>query len=176
MDFVNDFWIWAWDRHHNIWSWYLRPLFLLPFCYFAFKRSATGILLTLLALLTSMFWFPKPAEPDPRVVAFLEMEKAYLTQDWTIWKVLLSLLVPLSLSALAMAFWKRSLLYGVIVINAIAIAKTVWSFVFGSALGGLAVLAPAAAGLAVCNAVILLVAWHVRRRSRPRLASAAIIK
>jgi hypothetical protein len=26
---------WAWARHHNILSWYVRPLFFLPFCFFA---------------------------------------------------------------------------------------------------------------------------------------------
>jgi hypothetical protein len=32
--------------------------FLLPFCYFAYRRSLWGIVLTLLTLATSMFWFP----------------------------------------------------------------------------------------------------------------------
>jgi hypothetical protein len=40
---------WAWERHHNVLSWYIRPLFLLPFCYFAYKHSLAGIVLTLVA-------------------------------------------------------------------------------------------------------------------------------
>ena len=35
----DEFTAWAWERHHNILSWYIRPLFLLPFCYFAYRRS-----------------------------------------------------------------------------------------------------------------------------------------
>ena len=27
----------AWARHHNELSWYIRPLFILPFCFFAYK-------------------------------------------------------------------------------------------------------------------------------------------
>jgi hypothetical protein len=32
---LNDFLSWVWARHHNELSWYVRPLFLLPFCFFA---------------------------------------------------------------------------------------------------------------------------------------------
>jgi hypothetical protein len=56
--FLDEFLSWAWARHHNPLSWYIRPLFLLPFCYFAYKRSTWGIVLTLFALATSMVWFP----------------------------------------------------------------------------------------------------------------------
>jgi hypothetical protein len=65
MEFINDFLSWAWERHHIILSRYIRPLFLVPFCYFTYKRSITGIVLTLLALATSMFWFPKPETVSP---------------------------------------------------------------------------------------------------------------
>src|SRR3712207_495353 len=106
---LDEFGAWAWERHHNVLSWYVRVLFLLPFCYFAYRRSLTGIVLTLLALATSMFWFPAPERPDPRTLEFLAMEREYLTEEWTAAKVLLGLLVPVSLAALALAFWKRSI-------------------------------------------------------------------
>ena len=57
---LDEFGAWAWERHHNVLSWYIRPLFLLPFCYFAYRRSLFGITITLVALATSMFWFPAP--------------------------------------------------------------------------------------------------------------------
>src|SRR3712207_5386511 len=62
----------AYDRHGNILSWYVRPLFLLPLAWFAYRRSGWGVAATLVALATSMFWFPAPAEPDPRVLEFLQ--------------------------------------------------------------------------------------------------------
>jgi hypothetical protein len=68
---LEEFLSWAWARHHNPLSWYIRPLFLLPFCYFAYKRSTWGIVLTLFALATSMVWFPEPERPDPRALEFL---------------------------------------------------------------------------------------------------------
>jgi hypothetical protein len=39
MEMLSDFLAWAWARHHNILSWYIRPMFILPFIYFAYKRS-----------------------------------------------------------------------------------------------------------------------------------------
>ncbi|WP_020395975.1 hypothetical protein [Thiolinea disciformis] len=76
MELLNTFMEWAWARHHNVLSWYIRPLFLLPFCYFAYQRSYLGITLTLtlLALLSSMFWFPVPDSISPAVLSALQAE------------------------------------------------------------------------------------------------------
>jgi hypothetical protein len=161
----DEFVAWAWERHHSELSWYIRPLFLLPFCYFAYKRSLWGITLTVVALATSMFWFPAPERADPGAAAFLAVEREYLTSDWSLWKVLLGLLVPVSFAALAVAFWKRSLLWGLGVINAMVLVKVVWSFYFGEASGGLTLLPSAVVGLALCDAVIVYIVHRRRRRS-----------
>ena len=168
MEFLNDFLSWAWERHHNVLSWYIRPLFLLPFCYFAYKRSITGIALTLLALATSMFWFPAPKDPDPRVLEFLAMEKEYLTGEWTLAKVLMSSLVPIGLTALGLAFWKRSFVWGLVVLNAMALVKIGWSFFYGDVSGGLAVSVPALVGLVVSNVVVLYALRKVRGKPAHR--------
>ena len=73
---AEEFVAWAWARHHNVLSWYVRPLFILPFCYFAYKRSLWGITLTVVALATSMFWFPAPGRVDPGAAEFLAVERA----------------------------------------------------------------------------------------------------
>jgi hypothetical protein len=99
---TDEFVAWAWARHHNILSWYVRPLFILPFCYFAYRRSLLGIVITLLALVTSMFWFPAPEHASPAVNEMLRAEEAYLTANWTLWKVLIALLVPLTFAALGL--------------------------------------------------------------------------
>ena len=164
---TNEFAAWAWARHHNELSWYIRPLFLLPFCYFAYKRNLWGIVLTVVALATSMFWFPVPERVDPRAAEFLAVEREYLTGDWTLTKVLLALLVPVSFAALAVAFWKRSLVWGLAVINAMVLVKIAWSFYFGEESGGLTLRPSALAGLALCDAVILYVVRRMRKRSLP---------
>ncbi len=83
MELLEAFLSWTWARHHNILSWYIRPLFLLPFCYFAYRRSVKGMALSLLALATSMFWLPAPEQLDPEVLEFLAVQKDYLTSYWT---------------------------------------------------------------------------------------------
>jgi hypothetical protein len=50
-----------------------------------------------------MFWFPESEPADPEVLEFLTAEKEYLTGDWTLAKAFMSLLVPASLAALALA-------------------------------------------------------------------------
>ena len=165
MELLDAFLSWAWARHHNILSWYIRPLLLLPFCYFAYRQSVKGMALTLLALATSMFWLSEPEQPDPEVLAFLAVEKDYLTGDWTLAMVLMALLVPVSLAALALAFWKRSLFYGLAVINAIMLSKIAWSFYYGGD-SGRALLPPALVGVVICDAVMLYVVYQMRGKAR----------
>lgn len=161
------FFDWAFARHQNQFSWYIRPLFLIPFCYFAYRHSFAGIGGTLFLLLASMFFFPKPASVSAGVQAFLKMERDYLTGGWNSAKILTACLVPGSLAALAAAFWKRSLYLGIAVLVLIAVAKVLWSAAFGGA-SGRAVLAPAAVGLAVCVALVLLAVRRLRKKEIAR--------
>jgi hypothetical protein len=168
---TGEFVAWAWERHHNVLSWYIRPLFFLPFCFFAYRRSLLGIVLTLLALATSMFWFPAPEHASPAVNEMLRAEEAYLTANWTLWKVLIALLVPLTFAALGLAFWKRSLVWGLAVVNAAILFKIAWTFLFSTEAGAMSHLPAAVLGLALCDALILYVMRRMRARSsygRPR--------
>lgn len=140
---------WVFARHENVLSWYIRPLFLIPFCLFAFYRSLAGISVTVFLLLTSMFWFPSPAQTPAIVAEFLEFEKDYLLNDWTLGKIAMTTLVPLTLALLAYSFWKRNLWLGFSTMAAIAILKSLWSLMFGGD-SGIAVLVPATVGLLAC--------------------------
>ena len=168
---TDEFVAWAWARHHNVLSWYIRPLFFLPFCYFAYRRSLFGIVLTLLALATSMFWFPAPEHTGPAVNEMLASEREYLTAHWTLWKVLIALVVPLTFAALGLAFWKRSLLWGLAVVNAAILFKIAWTFLFSTEAGALSHLPAAVLGLVVCDALILYIIRRMHARwsyERPR--------
>lgn len=161
MDWLSDFWAWAWARHHNPLSWYIRPLFVLPFCYFAFRKNVTGVLLTVVAVLSSMFWFPAPSQADPRATEFLAMERQYVAGAWTWAKTLMTLLIPTWFTLLGWAFWRRSWILGILVINVGAALKVVWSFYFGGA-SAWSIVAPVLIGALVCNGVLLYV---LRRRA-----------
>ena len=166
-----EFVAWAWARHHNVLSWYVRPLFILPFCFFAYRRSLLGIVLTLLALATSMFWFPAPEHTGAAVNEMINAEEAYLTADRTLWKVLIALLIPLTFAALGLAFWRRSLAWGLAVVNAAILFKIAWTFLFSTEAGAMSHLPAAVLGLVVCDALILYIIRRMRARSaygRPR--------
>jgi hypothetical protein len=95
----------------------------------------------------------------------LAAEREYLTADWTLWKVLIALLVPASFAALGLTFWRRSLVWGLAVINAAILLKVGWTFVFGTEAGAMSHLPAAVLGLIACNALVL---YAVRRlRARP---------
>lgn len=152
--FTNEaFFTWAFERHQNQLSWYLRPLFLIPFCYAAFRRSWAGISITVFLLLTSMFWFPQPDVVSEQVKQFLELEMEYLTGEWTVGKIALSALVPISLVALAAAFWRRSLWLGLSVLVFIALAKIAWSVLYAGE-AGTSIIVPALLGLLIGIVVI----------------------
>lgn len=82
-----DFFEWAFARHQNTLSWYIRPLFIIPIVIGAYRKSYAVIFISIFSLFTSMFWFPQPAAPDRRVIGFLNFEKGYLTSGWTADKI-----------------------------------------------------------------------------------------
>jgi hypothetical protein len=81
--------------------------------------------------------------------------------------------------ALGWAFWRRSLIAGLVVINAGAVLKVIWSFYFG---GGTAwsIVPAVSLGALICNGVLVYAfrdgAWPPRAdvRSTARPAPAAV--
>lgn len=171
MDVLYDLLNWAWERHHNPLSWYIRPLFVLPFCYFAYKKSVWSVVLTIVAVVTSMFWFPAPARIDPRAAAFLEFERRYITGTWTLAKLAMTALVPVWFFAVGWAFWRRSWLTGFLVINLGAALKVLWSFYFGGA-SAWSIIPAVVLGALVVNGVMLYAYRQVGDRSRTTVADA----
>ncbi len=74
----------------------------------------------------------------------------------------MALLVPLAFAGLALAFWRRSLAWGLVVVNAMVLIKIAWTFVFSPPEGALAHLVPAAVGLAIVDAVLLFALRRTR--------------
>ena len=135
MIFNNSFFEFSWKRHHNPLSWYLRPLMLLPFCFFAYKKSFSGMFFSIFALATSMMWFPEPTIPSKQAQDFLRMEIEYLSMDWNPIKILLTTTIPLLFVLLGIAFWRRKVFWGLILIIFSAILKMIWSVMEGGESG-----------------------------------------
>jgi len=153
------FFEWVFDRHHNQWSWYIRPIFLIPFCFFAYKHSWSGMAITIFCLFTSMFWFPKPEVVSDQVITFLQFEKDYLYGEWNAKKIMMALTIPISFVALGLSFWKRSLLIGLGVIILMSTGKIIWS-IQNAGESGKSILIPAIIGLSIC---CLLLYYGFRR-------------
>jgi len=147
------FFEWVFERHQNQLSWYIRPIFIIPFCYFAYKRSWSGISLTIFCLLTSMFWFNRPEFVSDNVKTFLQFEKDWLYGEWNYKKIMLIITVPISFFALGLAFWKRSLLMGLGVLVLMATGKIVWS-IQNAGESGKSIIVPAILGLLICSGLI----------------------
>ena len=150
---------WAWARHHNILSWYVRPLFILPYCYFAYKRKLGLLVVTLLAFPTTLFWFPAPEVASETVIQYLNWEREFLLHGSLSQRLLLFTLVVVFLWLLALAFWKRSILLGVLVLNIGTCFKIIWSIFFSGAVGYASIL-PSIVTLIVCNSAVY---WFWRR-------------
>lgn len=131
MIFNKNYFNWAWSRHHNPLSWYIRTVALVPYMYFSYKKSITGMMFSVFMLATSMAWFPSPEQPTKEAIAFLELEYEYLTSGWTAYKILMALTIPVMFVLLGMAFWKRNFLYGGYVVVGANGIKIIWSFIEG---------------------------------------------
>lgn len=159
---------WAFARHQNQLSWYIRPLFLIPFCFFAYKKSWAGISITIFCIFTSMFWFPEPQSISEQVKQFLQYEVAYLTGKWNAAKIMLTLLVPISLIILAMGFWWKNLWIGLSVMILIAIGKIMWS-ILSVGESGKSIIIPAMTGLLICVVLIYGIIGKLSKKGERRL-------
>ena len=149
----NRFFDWAFTRHQNILSWYIRPLFTIPIVIGAFKKSYTIIFGSIFGLFTSMFWFPKPAVVSQTVKAFLEFEKGYLTTGWSIDKIFVVIAVILFFTFLICATWCRKWSWVFINIVVCTILKMGHSVIFGEG-SGLSIVKPAILGVVICTIAI----------------------
>lgn len=165
--FLNNepFFNWAFARHHNVLSWYVRPLFIIPIVLFAFNKSVAGIFISIFALFTSMFWFPIPETSSSQVLEFLAYEMDYLKGTWTMPKIIMSLSVPIFFFVLILAAWTRNWKWLVSVVVAAAVLKVLWSVAFSGA-SGLSILKPALLGLVIC--VGGLYYYFKRQRAKKR--------
>ena len=153
-----------WARHHNLLSWYVRPLMFLPFCYFAYKRLLGGMALAIFATATSMAWFPAPQSPSPQAAEFLRAEYEFLHATPPPLLALALLAVVTVYVLLGIAFYRRSFALGIAVVVASGASKVAWSFLEGGG-SGWALVPAAAVGTGVCALCFLLVGGYLKKRA-----------
>jgi len=101
------------------------------------------------------------------VEGYLAWERQFLLEGVVVARIALVVLVVTFFVALAVAFWRRSWLWGLAVINAGTLLKVIWSVAFGGA-AGWASLVPSLFTLAVTDVAILLAMRLLRHRRERR--------
>ena len=148
--FSNDiFFMWVFQRHHNMLSWYTRPLFIIPIIWSAYKKLFSGISISIFGLFTSMFWFPKPNITNPEIVKFLNFEVNYLKSGWTIDKIVLFFTVIIFFVFIIVSTWTKNWKLLLLILIATAILKIFNSYLL-TGKSALSMLKPAVTGLIVC--------------------------
>ena len=152
---------WIWNRHQNLFSWYSRPLFIIPACYYAYHRKPGYVLGVLAALATSLFWFAPPEEVSDAVAGYLEWERVmFLDPHNRIPLAILAFAVSVFLFCLFYAFWHRSLWLGLLVINVGNLLRILVSVLFGGEIGAVAIL-PTLSSMLVINIIAFAIwKWH----------------
>jgi hypothetical protein len=122
-----------WERHKNPISWVCRPFFGLVIGYGAILQSWEIILLGVLGIGTSWFWFPKWKNTPAWAEEFINKEFEVLTPDnhWDLRRVVLpSIGLPLGLAGLACLLWYLSYPWnwvGILILVVVTVLKIVWS-------------------------------------------------
>ena len=143
------FFTWAFQRHRNILSWYIRPLFIVPIIWSAYKKRFSGIPISIFGLFTSMFWFPKPNITNPEIVKFLNFEANYLKSGWTMDKIALFFTVIIFFIFIIISTWTKNWKLLLVILIAAAFFKIFNSYLL-TGKSALSMLKPAIAGLIVC--------------------------
>ncbi|MCY7748732.1 hypothetical protein MOB18_06330 [Bacillus inaquosorum] len=160
---VQDILDWAFRRHLNPLSWYIRPLFLLVLVYAAYKRSWKGIIITFVLMMSSMVWFPEPKKIYLQMQKVLEFEQMLLSSP--ILAVLTIVFMIVLIGFILAAFWKRSLVLGVSLLNVTLAGKVALSLFFTGE-NGWAPLGNTIFGLMMVNGIGLFIKYRNRKKCR----------
>lgn len=154
---------WAFRRHLNPFSWYIRPLFLLVLVYAAYKRSWKGVIVTFVLMMSSMVWFPEPEKIDLQMKKVLEFEQMLLSSPVS--AVLTIAFMLVFLGFILAAFWKQSLVFGLILLNVTLVGKVVLSLLFTGE-NGWAPLGNTIFGLMMVNGIGLFIKYRNQKKRR----------
>ena len=163
MDVLNDFLNWAWARHAESTQLVYSPAVHSAVLLLCVQEEPLGHGADLVAVTSSMFWFPVPATPDPRAAALLDVERQYVGGPLTLERIVLTALIPIWFVALAWGVRRRSWLGVATVIGSGTFLKVAWLFREAGSNAWL-IIPPVALGTAVCACVLSIAYTRVRNR------------
>jgi len=156
---------WIWNRHQNQFSWYSRPLFIIPACYYAYRQKIGFIICILVLLGTSLFWFTPPSEVSETISGYLDWEReVFFNPDNQKPLIILSIVVLVFLYLLFYAIWHRNYWIGLLVLNIGNLLKIAVSLVFGGD-AGMAAIVPTLSSIVILN-LLAFVIWKVKSKDK----------
>ncbi|NQD68732.1 hypothetical protein HP456_22760 [Bacillus haikouensis] len=155
--------VWAFQRHLNPLSWYIRPVFLIVLVYFAYKRSWEGVIITFVFMMSSMVWFPAPETINPQMQEVLEYEQMLLSDPVS--AILTIAVMMVSVGLILISFWKHSLKLGLIILNVSLIGKVILSLLFTGE-NGWGPLGTSIFGLILVNGVGAFIMYRKRKSNK----------
>lgn len=153
---------WIWNRHQNQFSWYSRPLFIIPACYYAYKQKLGFVIGIMVLLGTSLFWFAPPTEVSETISGYLDWERQmFFNSSNRNPIIILSISVLIFLFLLFYAFWQKSFWIGLLVLNIGNILKIGVSIFFGGD-AGMASIVPTLSSILILN-ILAFVIWKLTK-------------
>ena len=159
---------WVWERHQNQFSWYSRPLFILPAAYYAYRHKLWHVIGFMALMGTSLFWFAPPDQVPAAISGYLDWEKQmfFVNKNKAPLVAFIGAVVVF-LALFFFAFWQRNLWYGLLLINLGTLLKIAVSLGSGGTAGQAAVV-PSLSSLLVINLAALVIwRWRAQISSRP---------
>jgi hypothetical protein len=150
---------WAFQRHLNPLSWYIRPIFLIILAYFAYKHSWKGLILTFVIMMSSMVWFTAPETINSQMKTVLEYEKMLLSNPVS--AIITVAFMMIFVFSVGMAFWKHSLKLGLVILNVTLIGKVILSLLL-TGNDGWAPLGNTIFGLILVNSIGMFLIYRKR--------------
>ncbi len=145
-----------WERHKNPWSWIARPLLGALLLYGAWLNSLALVVLSVIGLATSWFWFPKPRRVHPRIERFIDVERRFVTPPYTAQKVIGAAAVLGFVVLVTTALWLRHAVLGLSVFMIGALAKSLWSLAVAGRAGVPAAVIGAITAVAAGGALLVV--------------------
>ncbi len=121
-----------WERHKNPISWVCRPFFGLIMSYGAVLESWVILIIGVIGIGTSWFWFPKRKNTPEWAEDFINREREVLTPAnlWDFKRVILpSLGLPIGLAGLVVLLWLLEYPWNwlcILIYLMLSVAKIIW--------------------------------------------------
>jgi len=115
------------ERHKNPLSWITQLIFLITLCLGVWLHNFLLIVLSIICLATSWFWFPKPKTAFKWSEQLIEAEIEFLQQSLHGCKAMAMTFITILIVMILATFWFHKLLIGLLLVEISLLFQLCWS-------------------------------------------------